>query len=148
MPKVDGDQCPYETLGVPPTATPDEIKAKYYDMCKQVHPDVDPHSRENGSDPSGVNFQRVHNAYTTLMRREYDRGRLRGHATAPTSQRVPYPGDHFRQNAGTVPTATRGRIFVAAVCVAMCIPVYFVGTSVQTRFDRQRSLFSKPRRPR
>jgi hypothetical protein len=54
-------------------------------------------------------------AYTTLMRREYDRGRLRGHATAPTSQRVPYPGDHFRQNAGTVPTATRGRIFVAAV---------------------------------
>lgn len=64
----------YEVLGVPPDATPQQIRAAFLQRCKEVHPDGDP------TDPSRHSrFQVLAEAYGVLGRPStriaYDRQR-------------------------------------------------------------------------
>lgn len=65
----------YEVLGVPPTATPAQIKAAYYQQSFRFHPD-----RNAGSAAAAERFATVSEAYRVLgsaaLRRKYDLGAL------------------------------------------------------------------------
>lgn len=58
---------PYDTLGVPNNATPDEIKKRYKSLAQQYHPD-------KGGDPE--KFKEINLAYTILIdderRKDFD----------------------------------------------------------------------------
>ena len=62
----------YSVLGVPPDATAREIKSRYRELAKEVHPDV-------SGDDSGTDMARVNEAYEVLSdedrRAEYDKSR-------------------------------------------------------------------------
>jgi DnaJ-class molecular chaperone len=51
--------CPFETLGIPLSATKKEVKAKYYELAKKFHPDANPGHSER--------FQEINKAYMTIM---------------------------------------------------------------------------------
>lgn len=62
----------YETLGIPPNATHNEIKSAYYKLTLKYHPD------RNKSESAKHMFQEISNAYSVLgnyqSRKQYDRG--------------------------------------------------------------------------
>lgn len=66
---------PYETLGVPPTASADEIRKAYRKLAKQHHPDLNP-----GKAESERRFKDVTAAYDLLSdpdkRARFDRGEI------------------------------------------------------------------------
>src|ERR1700744_5692350 len=66
---------PYETLGVKPTATSDEIRKSYRKLAKQLHPDLNP-----GKPEAEARFKSVTAAYDLLSdadkRARYDRGEI------------------------------------------------------------------------
>ncbi|KAI0686586.1 DnaJ domain-containing protein [Earliella scabrosa] len=61
----------YQTLGIPKNATKNQIKASYYKLSKQFHPDI------NKDPEAKTRFQAVSEAYAVLgderQRRSYDR---------------------------------------------------------------------------
>ena len=63
----------YETLGVPRTATPDEIRKAYRLLARKYHPDVNPDGREEAE----AKFKEVSQAHAVLSdeqkRAVYDR---------------------------------------------------------------------------
>jgi curved DNA-binding protein len=63
----------YQTLGVPKTATPDEIKKAYRRLALKHHPD---HNRDGKSAAAEEKFKEVNEAYQTLSdpdkRKKYD----------------------------------------------------------------------------
>lgn len=71
----------YAELGVPPTATRDEIAAAFRARARRLHPDAGP------SDPAAIEaFRRVATAYRVLsgpLRTEYDRARRQVLLSAP-----------------------------------------------------------------
>ena len=62
-------RCPYDVLGIPSTATAEEIKAAYHFMARQYHPD-----KTKSSD--NETFVQIQNAWECLnssrRRQEYD----------------------------------------------------------------------------
>src|SRR5215510_7679884 len=65
---------PYEVLGVPRTASADDIKAAYRKLAKQYHPDLNPGKKTESQ------FKDVSVAYDLLSdadkRKRYDRGEI------------------------------------------------------------------------
>ncbi|XP_058099341.1 uncharacterized protein LOC131243780 isoform X2 [Magnolia sinica] len=65
-------ESPYDVLGVPPSATPDQIKRAYRKLALKFHPDV------NKEANAQEKFMRIKHAYNTLLnsesKRNYDFG--------------------------------------------------------------------------
>ncbi len=66
---------PYEVLGVPQSASPDEIKSAYHALAKELHPDVNP-----GDTIVEQRFKEITAAYEMLSddekRGQFDRGEI------------------------------------------------------------------------
>ena len=66
---------PYSVLGLPRTATDDEIRRTFRRMAKEQHPDLNP-----GDAGAGDRFKRISAAYELLgdpeKRQRYDRGEI------------------------------------------------------------------------
>jgi curved DNA-binding protein len=98
-----GDRDYYQVLGVPRTASQDEIQRAYRKLARASHPDVN-------SDPAAEDrFKQVSQAYDVLSdpetRRRYD-------AFGPDFRQVPEdvdPDDWARARAGTAGRAGAGR---------------------------------------
>jgi curved DNA-binding protein CbpA len=62
----------YDVLGVPKTATQEEIKAQFRKLSKETHPDINPDTHG-----CGTKFKQIANAHSVLSnpteRRKYDR---------------------------------------------------------------------------
>ncbi|MER3404852.1 MAG: hypothetical protein C4289_06535, partial [Chloroflexota bacterium] len=62
----------YAILGVPRTATPEEIRTAYRKLARQWHPDVNPDRRKEAEEK----FKEINEAYQVLSdpekRRRYD----------------------------------------------------------------------------
>ncbi|GAA6010088.1 hypothetical protein JCM10207_007553 [Rhodosporidiobolus poonsookiae] len=101
----------YETLGVPPTASPDEIRAAYLVLAKTVHPDrVPPHEKAEATRL----FAQLAAAYSTLSdpqrRKQYDRTLGSTSAlvpfAAPVAARPPSPAFHAPPHPRRAPSPT------------------------------------------
>ncbi|XP_059619524.1 dnaJ homolog subfamily C member 30, mitochondrial [Phlebotomus argentipes] len=75
----------YDVLGLTPKATQNDIKAAYYKLSKQYHPD-----KNKGSEEAVTKFRDITAAYEILgtyrLRRLYDKGVLQTSAVAPEAQ--------------------------------------------------------------
>lgn len=83
----------YEVLGVNKNSSADEIKKKYRQLAKELHPD-----KNNGSKEAEEKFKEVSEAYEILSdndkKANYDRF---GHSNGRQSQQNQYHRTHYRQ---------------------------------------------------
>ena len=97
---------PYSVLGVPRTASEDDIRRAFRRLAKELHPDVNP---DNAS--SVERFKRVSAAYELLgdpdKRKAYDRGEI----DASGEPRRAYQGAHPGRGAAGGPEFGFGDIF-------------------------------------
>ncbi|KZP23474.1 DnaJ-domain-containing protein [Athelia psychrophila] len=91
----------YETLGVPQTATPGQIKSSFYRLSRQYHPDI------NKAPGAQETFQKVSEAWATLKdereKRAYDRRLKESAMHSMHSNRGPGHGPGFSGYGGSTP---------------------------------------------
>jgi DnaJ-class molecular chaperone len=110
---------PYKTLGIPKTASADEIKKAYRKLAKQHHPDLNP-----GNAASASRFKDISTAYDLLSdadkRARFDRGEIdaSGQERADTSFYRSYAGGpqgaKYRAGAGFDPSDLFADMFARA----------------------------------
>jgi curved DNA-binding protein CbpA len=96
-------QTYYETLGVPKTASEDEIRVAYRRLAKQYHPDV------NGDPDANERFIAIQQAYEVLIdpdaRARYDAALLGGPGPDPQN---PFRHGGFSRGGWTPPPSGSG----------------------------------------
>jgi len=96
------NQSHYETLGVPRNASTKQVKATFYKLSKELHPDVNKHY----DDAAKARFQALNEAYAILgderLKRDYDRSLALEHR--PTNHGHAHgfrsPGTDFARRRG------------------------------------------------
>jgi DnaJ-class molecular chaperone len=90
---------PYMVLGVPRTASEDDIRRAYRKLAKELHPDLNPENRPTAEE----RFKKVSNAYGVIgdaeKRKQYDRGEIDANGE---------PRRGFRRPPGAGPYSARG----------------------------------------
>jgi DnaJ-class molecular chaperone len=91
---------PYTVLGVPRTATDDEIRRAYRRLAKELHPDLNPSNRAAAEE----RFKKISAAYDVIgdaeKRRQYDRGEIDAGGEPRRGFRRPPGGGPFEGRAG------------------------------------------------
>jgi curved DNA-binding protein CbpA len=100
----------YEALGLPPTATAEQIKRKYREMARRYHPDVNP------SPDAAHKILSVNQAYQVLgdanRRAEYDAERARQQTVTPPGRPAAPPNNASRpRRAKAQPATPRGPVY-------------------------------------
>ena len=76
---------PYETLGVAPTASQDDIRKAYRKAAKETHPDLNP-----GKPEAESRFKEINAAYDIIgdadKRKRYDAGEIDGVGLVPQAE--------------------------------------------------------------
>lgn len=89
----------YALLGVPKTASQEEIKKAYRKLSKQFHPDVNPNNRE-----AEEKFKKINEAYSIVgdenKRKEYDNPLKRGFGPNGFPEGFDFFNDFFSGNFG------------------------------------------------
>ncbi|XP_012146106.1 uncharacterized protein LOC105663203 [Megachile rotundata] len=87
----------YETLGISPNATHNEIKSAYYKLTLKYHPD------KNKSESAKHMFQKISDAYGVLgnykSRKQYDRSIAVRHGRINVVHKPVYKQDNFESDA-------------------------------------------------
>lgn len=92
---------PYKVLGVPRTATDEEIRRTYRKLAKELHPDLNPSNQASAEE----RFKKVSAAYDIVgdpeKRKQYDRGEIDANGEPRRSyQRAHAGGSPFGGRAG------------------------------------------------
>ena len=92
---------PYTVLGVPRTASEDDIRRAYRKLAKELHPDLNPANRAAAEE----RFKKVTNAYGVVgdgeKRKQYDRGEIDASGEPRRGfRRPPGAGPYGPQGAG------------------------------------------------
>ncbi|KAL8271223.1 hypothetical protein Esti_004884 [Eimeria stiedai] len=61
--RMNDNECPFLTLGLSPSASPEELRSRYLQLAKQLHPDA---SADNGSKSASA-FLELRRAYETAL---------------------------------------------------------------------------------
>ncbi|HWE21775.1 MAG TPA: DnaJ C-terminal domain-containing protein [Hyphomicrobiaceae bacterium] len=91
---------PYTVLGVPRSATEDDIRRAYRKLAKELHPDLNPANRASAEE----RFKKVSAAYGVIgdpeKRRQYDRGEIDASGEPRRGFRRPPGGGPFEGHPG------------------------------------------------
>lgn len=79
---------PYQVLGVSPTASDDEVKKAYRQLCKKYHPDANVGKPDNAQ--AEKKFMEVQQAYEEIMHRRQGGGARAGSGYNGPQQQRPY----------------------------------------------------------
>ena len=114
---MDENDDPYQILGVPHEATPDQIKKAYRKMALKHHPDKQSNASEEDRAKAGPIFVKISNAYELLSddkeRRYYDmqqQGRAGGGSSSPkkkNSRNSGFPSQTTYTTTSSSPSYTR-----------------------------------------
>ena len=117
----------YKTLGVPKTASADEIKKAYRKLARKHHPDANSGTGEADRDKAEARFKEISEAYDVLSdptrRKEYDEARALFGAGGAGRFRTPggagAPGGGRRSTSATC-SAARPAAAGSVTCSAAC----------------------------
>jgi DnaJ domain len=107
---IDRIANPYETLGVPRTASAAQVREAYRRLAKQFHPDLHPDARTT------ERMQRINSAWE-LLSSPADRARYDANSAMPSAMAYPHWGAASRRSYpqyGPEATWARGRAYTAA----------------------------------
>ena len=107
---------PYEVLGVPRTASQDEIKKKYRELAKKYHPDK--YAGNDLADLAQEKMKAVNEAYDTIMREREGRGGGQQYNT-PYGQSPPPYGQGPQNPYGQPPQGGPGGCSCCECCAGM-----------------------------
>jgi curved DNA-binding protein CbpA len=108
---------PYEVLGLPRSATVDEVKKRYRELAVKYHPDK--YAGNELSDLAQEKMKAINEAYDTILRERDGRG-PGGHRHSPYGQQPPPYGHHRHENPyGQPPSSGHGGCSCCECCAGL-----------------------------
>src|SRR3954454_759988 len=129
----------YEVLGVPPTASDDEIARAFRALAKRYHPDV----QGGPVTEQGVRFRAIRDAYEVLSnpRQRFDYDDVRASVARPSAPTRDGDRDAAPANRGVVrwtPAKAVGAIVAGVLCFALgaLFALYTLHVQASDRADK------------